>query len=130
MSLDDAITMAKRHEETYNDDFEHYADLYAPDCVIYRPAQGMTQDRATMAALEQRATAACPDRKTHVLKVFAAEGDWMGMEELWEGTNSGGDERFGQRGTRVAVYAVSLCEVRDGKFTRVTAWTGRPPATG
>lgn len=130
MDLEEATKMAKRHEATYNDDFEHYGDIYADDAVVYRPVQGATHDKAVMAAVERRATAACPDRKTRVLRVFAAEGDWMGMEELWEGTNTGGDEIFGPPGARVAVYAVSLCEVRGGKFSRVTAWTGRPPANG
>jgi hypothetical protein len=48
------------------------------------------------------------------------------MEELWEGTNSGGDTSFGPAGAKVSVYAFSVCDVRDGKFVRMTAWTGRP----
>lgn len=127
MNVTEAKRIAQLHEDIYNNDFEHYRDLYADDCVFYRPAQGITHDRATMYALEQRATAACPNRKTTVLRVFAGEGESMGYEELWEGTNTGGDAMFGPAGTKVSVYAFSLCEVRDGKFVRMTAWTGRPP---
>lgn len=126
MNLEEARRIAQRHEDTYNTDFERYGDLYADDCVIYRPVQGVTQDKSTMLALERRATAACPDRKSRVLHVFAGDGDWLSYEEIWEGTNSGGDAAFGPPGGRVSVYAFSLCEVRDGKFVRMTAWTGRP----
>lgn len=118
--------MAKRHEDVYNNDFERYADLWTEDSTAYRAAQGVTHDRATMYTVEQRATAACPDRKTKVLRVLAGEGDWMGMEEVWEGTNTGCDEMFGPPGAKIAVYAFSLYEVKDGKFTRAVAWTGRP----
>lgn len=81
-----------------------------------------------MLALERRATAACPDRRTKVLRVFAGDGNSFGMEELWEGTNIGGYAAFGPLGGKVAVYAFSLCEVREGKFVQMTAWTGRPQA--
>ena len=39
----------------------------------------------------------------------------------------GGDEMFGPAGTRLSVYAFSLYEVKDGKFVRAIAWTGRRP---
>lgn len=126
MNLDDALRMAKRHEDTYNNNFAHYRDLYSADFSAYRPVNGITHDRNEMYALEQRATAACPDRTTKVLRVFAGEEDWFAIEELWQGTNTGGDERFGPPGTRVAVHAFSMYQVRDGKFTRCVAWTGRP----
>lgn len=126
MNLEQAREHAQRHEDVYNNDFERYGDLYADDCIIYRPAQGLTHHKQTMLALERRATAACPDRRSTVLRVFAGDGDWLSYEELWEGTNTGGDAMFGPVGTRVSVYAFSLCEVRDGRFARMTAWTGRP----
>lgn len=85
MNIEEAHRIAQRHEDTYNNDFEHYGDLYADDCVIYRPAQGVTHDKPTMLALERRETGACPDRKPKVLRGLAGEGDWFGMEELWEG---------------------------------------------
>ena len=47
MDLEEATKMAKRHEATYNDDFEHYGDIYADDAVVYRPVQGATHDKAT-----------------------------------------------------------------------------------
>lgn len=130
MNIEEATRFAKRHEDVYNNDFERYAELYSEGFTAFRPAQGMTQTRAEMIALEQRATAACPDRRTQVIRVLAGEGDWFGIEELWEGTNTGGDERFGSKGTNVTVYAFSLYEVKDGKFARAIAWTGRPPAEG
>lgn len=126
MNLEEATRYATRHEDVYNNGFERYHELYADDCEVYRPAQGITHDREAMYALEQRATAACPDRKTKVVRVLPGEGDWMGMEEVWEGTNTGGDERFGPPGTKVSVYAFSLYEVKDGKFARASAPTGRP----
>lgn len=128
MNLEEGQRIAQRHEDTYNNDFERYGDLYADDCAICRPAQGVAHDKPTMLALERRATAACPDRITKVLRVFAGDGDSFGIEELWEGTNTGGDAIFGPAGTKVSVYAFSLCEVREGKFRRMTAWTGRPQA--
>jgi len=127
VNIEEARRIAQRHEDTYNNNFEGYGDLYADGCVIYRPAQGVTYDKATMLALEQRATAACRDRKTKVLRVLAAQDDWFGIEELWTGTNTGGDEMFGPAGTRLSVYAFSLYEVKDGKFVRAIAWTGRRP---
>lgn len=130
MNIEEATGYAQRHEDVYNNDFERYADLYTDDFEAYRPVQGITHDRAAMYELEQRATAACPDRKTKVLRVLAGEGDWFGVEERWTGTNTGGDERFGPPGTKVAVYAFSLYEVKDGKFTRAVAWTGRPRLPG
>lgn len=130
MDIEEASQMARRHEEAYNDDFEHYIDLYADNFEAYRPVQGITHDRAAMYELEQRATAACPDRRTTVLKVMAAEGDWFGIEELWTGTNVGGDERFGPKDTKVAVYAFTMYEVTGGKFSQGVAWTGRPNPAG
>lgn len=130
MNLDEAQRIARRHEDAYNNDFDHYGELYADDSVVYRPAQGVTHDKATMLALERRATAACPDRRTTVLRVFAGDGGWLSYEELWEGTNTGADAGFGPAGTKVQVYAFSLCEIRDGKFVRMTAWTGRPQTQG
>lgn len=127
MKIEEARRIAQRHEDTYNNDFEHYHDLYAQDFLAYRPVNGVTHNRTEMYALEQRATAACPDRKTKVLRVLAAQDDWFGIEELWTGTNTGGDEMFGPAGTRLSVYAFSLYEVKDGKFVRAIAWTGRPP---
>jgi hypothetical protein len=53
---------------------------------------------------------------------LAGEGDWMGMEELWEGTNTGGDAMFGPTGTKVVVYAFTLYEVHGGKFARAIVW--------
>lgn len=126
MNIEEARRIAQRHEDTYNNNFEGYGDLYADGCVIYRPAQGVTHDKATMLALEQRATAACPDRRTRVLGVFAGEGETMGFEERWDGTNTGGDAAFGPVGTKVSVYAFTVYEVRGGKFARSVAWTGRP----
>ncbi|MEZ4554813.1 MAG: nuclear transport factor 2 family protein [Dehalococcoidia bacterium] len=126
MNIEEATRLAKHHEGVYNTDFDHYIDLYADDFEAYRPAQGITHNRTQMYELEQLATAACPDRKTEVLRVLASEGDWFGIEELWTGTNTGGNERFGPPGTKVAVYAFSLYEVKDGKFSRAVAWTGRP----
>lgn len=90
VNLEEDTRIARRHEDSYNNGFERYGDLYADDCMIYRPAQGVTHDKATMLALEQRATAACPDRRTKVLSVLAADGDVFGKEELWEGANTGG----------------------------------------
>lgn len=127
MNLEQARAHAHRHEDVYNNDFAHYHDLYAGDFSAYRPVNGITHNRTEMYALQQRATAACPDRRTKVLRVFAAEGDWFGIEELWQGTNTGGDGRFGPLGARVAVHAFSMYQVRDGKFARCIAWTGRPP---
>ncbi len=128
MQLSEAKRIAAQHEETYNNDFERYPDLYTDDYVGYRPGSGTTADRAQMAALERRATKACPDRKTTVLRVLAGDGDWMGIEERWEGTNTGGDAIFGEPGATVSVYAFSLYQVRAGKFVRSVAWTGRLPA--
>ncbi|MBK7330334.1 MAG: hypothetical protein IPI85_15020 [Dehalococcoidia bacterium] len=90
MKIEEARRIAQRHEDTYNNDFEHYHDLYAQDFLAYRPVSGVTHNRTEMYALEQRATAACPDRKTKVLRVLAAQDDWFGIEELWTGTNTGG----------------------------------------
>ncbi|MCE7928311.1 MAG: hypothetical protein DYG91_07445 [Chloroflexi bacterium CFX7] len=126
VNLDEATRLATRHQDTYNGDFERYGDLYAEDYEGYRPGQGTSSGKAEMLALEQRATSACPDRKTKVLRVLAGEGAWFGMEELWEGTNTGGDEMFGSPGTKVAVYAFTLYEVKDGRFARAIVWTGRP----
>lgn len=128
MELSEAKRIAARHVENYNDDFEHYLDLYASDYVGFRPGSGTTADRDQMMALEERATKACPDRRTTVLRVLAGEGNWMGIEERWDGTNTGGDAIFGETGAQVSVYAFSLYEVRAGKFVRSIAWTGRPPA--
>lgn len=130
MNLEEATRLAKRHEHVYNDDFERYAGLYADDYDGYRPNRGTSGGKVEMYALEQRATAACPDRKTKVLRVLAGEGDWFGIEELWQGTNTGGDEMFGPPGAEIAIYAFTVYEVRDGKFTRSVAWTGRPAAQG
>ncbi|MGE0599133.1 MAG: nuclear transport factor 2 family protein [Dehalococcoidia bacterium] len=130
MNLEQARAYAQRHEDVYNNDFEHYHDLYAEDFSAYRPVNGVIHDRAAMYALEQRATAACPDRKTKVIRVFAGDDDWFGIEELWQGTNTGGDERFGPLGAKLSVHAFSMYQVRDGKFVRAIAWTGRPPAEG
>jgi hypothetical protein len=126
MNLEEAQRIAQLHEDTYNNDFEHYHDLYAEDFSAYRPVNGVTHNRAEMYALEQRATAACPDRKAKVLRVLAGEGNWFGVEELWTGTNTGGDEMFGPPGAKIAIYAFTVYEVRDGKFARSVAWTGRP----
>ena len=127
MNLELARAYAHRHEDVYNNDFARYHHLDTEDFSAYRPVNGVTHNRTEMYALEQRATAACPDRKTKVLRVLAAEGDWFGIEELWQGTNTGGDGRFGPLGARVAVHAFSMYRVRDGKLARCIAWTGRPP---
>lgn len=130
MNLEEATRIAKRNEDTYNNDFERYADLYADDYEGYRPNRGASGGKAEMYALEQRATAACPDREAKVLRVLAGEGNWFGVEELWTGTNTAGDETFGPPGAKIAIYAFTVYEVRDGKFTRSIAWTGRPAAQG
>lgn len=54
MNLEEAERIARRHEDAYNSDFERYGDLYADDCVICRPVQGVTHDKSTMLALERR----------------------------------------------------------------------------
>ncbi|MEZ4501030.1 MAG: nuclear transport factor 2 family protein [Dehalococcoidia bacterium] len=128
MNTEEAQRIAKRHEDVYNHDFEHYAELYAETYVGYRPGRGTTSGRDEMIQLEQRATSACPDRRTTVLRVFAGDGNSLAMEELWEGTNTGGDQLFGAPGAKVSIYAMSVFEVEDGKFVRGTAWTGRPPS--
>ncbi len=53
VNLEEDTRIARRHEDSYNNGFERYGDLYADDCMIYRPAQGVTHDKATMLALEQ-----------------------------------------------------------------------------
>ncbi len=126
MNLEEATRIAKRNEDTYNNDFERYADLYADDYEGYRPNRGTSGGKAEMYALEQRATVACPDREAKVLRVLAGEGNWFGVEELWTGTSTGGDEMFGPLGAKIAIYAFTVYEVRDGKFARSVAWTGRP----
>lgn len=126
MNIEEAHRIAQRHEDTYNNDFEHYGDLYADDCVIYRPAQGVTHDKPTMLALGRRVTGACPDRKTKVLSRARRRRRLVRHGRAVGGTNTGGDAAFGPPATRVSVYAFSVVEVRDGKFARMTAWTGRP----
>ena len=88
MNLEQARAYAHRHEDVYNNAFARYHDLYTEDFSAYRPVNGVTHNRTEMYALEQRATAACPDRKTKVLRVLAGEDDWFGIEELWQGTNT------------------------------------------
>ncbi|MEZ4503623.1 MAG: nuclear transport factor 2 family protein [Dehalococcoidia bacterium] len=130
MNIEEAQRIAKRHEDVYNHDFEHYADLYDESFVGYRPGRGTTGGREEMIQLERRATAACPDRRTTVLRAFAGEGNCLTVEEIWEGTNTGGDRLFGEPGAKVSIYAMSLFEVRDGKFLGQAADSAQPRSAG
>lgn len=101
----------RRYFEAYNArDAEAIGRLVTDTVTLSRPGQNVVG----------------PDRKAKVLRVLAGEGNWFGVEELWTGTNTGGDEMFGPPGAKIAIYAFTVYEVRDGKFARSVAWTGRP----
>lgn len=120
-----AAALAAKHEDLYNNHFDRYVDeLYSAAAVVEWKVRGLTGDRELLRRVEGAALEACPDRKTAVIRVAAGDG-WFVMEELWAGTNTGGNAAFGAPGARLTIHALSVVEVRDGKIVRNSAWTAR-----
>jgi len=104
--------------------WDEFPSVIAEDCVFTSPF-GVCHGPGEWAAFSQGFAVAVPDGR-HVVDHVLAEGDAIGFQGTWIGTNTGPLQlpagAAPASGASVALRYGAIARVRDGKVTRMDAY--------